>query len=153
MAIPTDASFGAGFNAEAFRAAIRSTMQMGLPNAVPERATFQWKVERTYARPDPSQNPYEWTETPSTTTTHADVQIPVAIEFSARPAGTVDTVVGQFDTARVTITVLDEDFALIEGADYVQLGENTYVIDFVGPPMGLFDVTVYQLFATAVDET
>lgn len=153
MATPTDASFGAGFDAAAFRSAIRSTMEMGLPNATSERATFVWKEERTYQKQDPGHNPYSWDATPTTDVTHAEVRIPVAVEFSARPAGSLDTVMGQFDTARAIITVLDVDYALIQGADYVKLGENLYIIDFVGPPMGLFEVTVYQLQCSAVDET
>jgi hypothetical protein len=153
MATPTDANFGAGFDAAAFRSAIRSTMEMGLPNTAAERATFRWNVERTYEREDPSHNPYEWDEVPSTELTHADVQIPVAVEFSARPAASLDTAIGQFDVGRAIITILDVDYELVRGADLVLLGENTYVIDFVGPPIGLFEVTVYQAYASALDET
>jgi hypothetical protein len=120
---------------------------------VAERATFRWNVERTYAIEDPSHNPYEWDEIPSTELSHADVTIPVAVEFSARPAASLDTAIGQFDVGRAVITVLDVDYALITGADLVLLGENTYVIDFVGPPIGLFAVTVYQMYASAMDET
>lgn len=152
MATPTDSSFGASFNADRFRAAIRSTMEMGLPNATSERATFRWNDEATYAVEDEDHQPFDWTDTPTTEETHEDVQIPVAMEFSARPAGTLDTTVGQFDSARVILTILDTDFESVQGSDEVLLGGNSYTIDFWGPPMGLFDVTIYSVYCTATDE-
>lgn len=153
MATPSDATFGAGFDATAFRAAIRNTMTMGLPNASADKATFVWTASRTYTSEDPSHNPYSWTATPVTETTHADVQVPVAVEFAPRPAASQDTSLGQFDATRVSLTLLDTDYDLVEGADKVTLGGNTYVIDFIGPPVGLFDVTIYTIYATAQDES
>lgn len=155
MAIPTNApaGFGTGFDADAFRQAIRATMTMGLPNATADRATFRWTTAETFAIEDQDHNPYDWTDTPATSDAHADVQIPVAFEFAARPAASLDNPMGQFDSTRVEITILDVDFPLIEGANEVVLGENTYDIDFVGPPRGLFEVDVYTIYATARDET
>lgn len=152
MAGTTD-SRAAGFNPAAFRDAIRFAMHMGLPNATEERATFRWTTVRTYDTADPAGNPYDYTATPATSVAHDDVLIPVAVEFSARPAGSRDTAVGQFDSSRAVITVLDEDYALVEGADLVLLGGNTYEVEFVGPPLGLFDVTIYQLYCDARDES
>lgn len=128
-------------------------MTMGGPVAVNERATFRWRTERDYAIDDPAQNPYDWSATPTTTVSLEDVQVPVAVEFSARPAASTETTVGQFDHSRAIITILDEDYDLVRGADQVLLGGNTYVIQFVGPPVGLFEVTVYTLYADAVDES
>lgn len=153
MATPLDASFGAGFNADKFRAAIRSTMMMGLPNSVSERATFRWLPVREYPIQDRAANPYDWTDTPSVETLRADVLVPVAVEFAARPSGSQDTVIGQFDSSRAIVTILDVDYALVEGADQVILGGNTYIVQFVAPPVGLFDVTVYTIYLEAVDET
>lgn len=147
------AGSNSAFDATAFRTAIRSAMTMGLPGTTSERATFRWTPDKTFATADGAGKPYSWGATPTTTTTHADVQVPVAVEFSARPAGSLSTVMGEFDTSRAVITVLDEDYADIVGADLVLLGGNTYEIEFVGPPMGLFDVTVYQLFCLARDES
>jgi hypothetical protein len=147
------AGTNSAFNATQFRQVIRETMLMGMPNAVQERATFRWDPAKSYPVADPAGNPYDLTSAPTTTTTHADVQVPVAVEFSARPAGSMDTVMGEFDTSRVIITVLDEDYEQIVGADLVIMGGNTYDIQFVGPPIGLFEVTVYQLYALARDES
>jgi hypothetical protein len=125
---------------------------MGLPNASSEQATFRWNAASTYEAEDVAHNPFDWTDTPTTEITHPDVQIPVAVEFSARPAGSLDTVQGQFDNARCVITILDTDYESVTGADEVLLGGNSYTIDFWGPPLGLFDVTIYQVYATATDE-
>lgn len=154
MARPTpDPLFGAGFDATAFRAAIRNAMVMGLPNATAEKATFRWTAVKTFADDDPAGKPYSWTSSPTTTTTHADVQVPVAWEFSARPAASLDTTIGQFDASRVEITILDVDYEDVEGADQVLMGQNTYNIEFIAPPQGLFEVTVYKIYAVAQDES
>lgn len=153
MATPTTpAGFGSGFNADKFREAIRATMTMGLPNSPSERATFRWTPVRTYDRESPSKNPYTWTATPTSSDTHEDVQIPVAVEMHSRVLP-MDTAVGHFDPVKVVLTVLDTDYVLIQGADIVLLGGNTYDVDFVAPPEGLFEVTVYSIWATARDES
>lgn len=143
------------FDAAAFRTNIRFAMTMGLPNTSAEKATFQWTVRRTFNKGDTGGQPFDWSATATATTTHPDVQIPVAVEFGDQ--GQDSTNVGTFDMARAIITVLDEDFALIviDGvmADKVLLGGNTFMIDYVAPPLGLFDVTVYQLHCKAPDES
>jgi hypothetical protein len=128
-------------------------MTMGLPNAEAERATFIWATDRTFGTQDPASNPYDWTDDPVTEETHPDVQIPVAVDFAARPAASLETTIGQFDASRVVITILDVDYEKVRGAAMVKLGGNTYDIDFVAPPQGLFEVTVYSVYATARDES
>lgn len=147
------AGSNAAFDAAVFRQSIRSTMTMGLPTADADKPTFTWSTQNQYAVESPADNPYDWTATPTSTVTHAEVRVPCAIEFSARPAGSRETALGEFDTSRVIITVLDEDYTLIEGADGVRMGGNDYIIEFVAPPMGLFEVTVYQLYCQARDES
>lgn len=148
----TDSRFDAG----AFRDAIRFAMTMGLPQATQERATFQWDTERIFPSPDAGGNPYDWTATPTSTTTYPDVQIPVAVETPGS-ANRDDTTIGAFDVSKVVITILDDDFTdIVVGgvlANRVLLGETPYEIEYVGPPLGLFEVTVYQLYAKAVDES
>lgn len=152
MAKVTDPQF-AGFDAALFRSAIRSTMTMAAPNASEDRATFRWSPAKTYNPQDPAHFPYTWTETPATDVEHADVQVPVAVEFSARPAASQQTAVGEIDASRAILTVLDVDYELVRGADLVLLGQNTYDVEFVAPPIALFDVDVYQIYTIARDES
>lgn len=152
MASSTDPR-AAGFNAVEFRDAIRFAMHMGLPESTVERATFQWTRLKTYEREDPSGQPYSWAAAPTTDVIHPDVQVPVAMEFQRYSSGEGQTSVGQFQTTSVVLTLLDEDYALVAGADKALLGDNTYTLEYVAPPLGLFEVTIYQLFMRAEDES
>lgn len=143
----------AGFNAAEFRDAIKFAMGMGLPQTESERATFRWETERTWSIHDSGNEPFNIHEDPASVVEHDDVLIDVAVEF-ANVRGTDSGVpLGEFTAGRAVITVLDEDMELIEGADTVLLGGNTYDIKFIRPPLGLFEVTIYQLDCEARDET
>lgn len=155
MAQPTPLTpgFGAGFDADAFRNAVIDTMVMGLPGATAEKATFRWLPQREWPIHDQRGKPYNWSASPSVNTQHADVQIPCAVEFSSNARNAGETVVGSFNEPRITVTVLDTHFPEIEGADLIILDNNTYKIEYIAPPMGLFTVTIYQIIARAEDET
>lgn len=142
-----------GFDPVAFRDAIKFAMSMGLPDSVPLRATFQWTPDKTYHIADPAGKPYTWTAPPVSNVTHPDVLVDVALEFQRRSSGEGLTSVGDFQTSFVTLTLLDVDYALVQGADKVQLGGDTYFIEYVAPPVGLFSVTVYQMYCRAEDES
>ncbi len=151
MANPTDPTFLAGFDADAFRAAITSTMEMALPLPTSERITFLWATKRTFDKADDKGNPYDFTAVPTAVDAHDNVQVPCAVEFSeTRPDGTA---IGQFENARVVVTILDVHYTEIQGANQALLGGNTYTIDFVEPPLGLGPVTIYRLWMTAIDES
>jgi hypothetical protein len=146
------ASTNPAFNATVFRENIRATMVMGMPNSIDKQVTFKWSPDTTYNSIDTAGVPYDATDVPVTTETHADVIVPVAFEFAARPAGSLETSMGEFDTSRIVITILDTDWEEVVGADQIQIDEATYDIQFVAPPFALFDVDVYQIFAIARDE-
>ena len=151
MAIPTNPNFGAGFDAAAFRENIRSTMQMGSPNAVAEKVTFQWESQRSYgSRLDPSGKPYKKDAEITDTSTNEDVQIDCAVDYEDRTGE--GTPIGEFNNPRVLITILDEDFESVKTATKVLIGGNTYNIQY-SRPVGLFSVTVYEVYAQAVDES
>ena len=151
MAIPTNPNFGAGFDAAAFRDNIKSTMQMGSPNSSSEKVTFRWPVQKTYqGRTDPSGKPYSKNAVVLDESTNEDVQIDCAVEFIDRTS--VGSPIGEFNNPRVLITILDEDFEAVRTASTVLIGGNTYSIQY-SRPVGLFSVTVYELFAQAVDES
>jgi hypothetical protein len=152
VATPTDPSFGAGFDAAAFRAAISSTMEMGLPEDEDKRATFVFPEEKSYAVTDAAGHPFSWSEAPTASTPAREVQIPVAVEFEARPAMSLDTSMGSFDSPRGTVTVLDVHFPEIDRATHMIFDGADYRIEFWLPPVGLFDVTIHQAIITALDE-
>lgn len=144
------------FDAAAFREAITFAMNMGLPDDETQRATFKWNRDATYATADADGSPFNWTETPTSEITFEDVQIPVALEFVSKGGDTLDIRLGQMDVSRCTITVLDTYFAELTQngvfANQVELDDALYDIQFVSPPLGLFDVTIYQIHCQAIDE-
>ncbi len=149
----TDPSFGADFPDDLFRDAIRKTMSMGLPDDEAMRPTFRWTTDKTFSVADPAGDPYVWSEVPSAQVTHDDVQVAVAVEFTARKSSAEGGPFGEIDVSRVTLTLLDEEFELIAGADQVILSGNTYEIAMVAPAQGLFGVTIWTLYGNAVDES
>jgi len=152
----------AGFNATNFRDAIKFAMKMGSPNIADNRATFRWDVERTFDIKDPSGNPYSWDKVPVSEVSYNDIQVDVAVDFIARSTLSGLTPIGEFDTPRAVLTILDVDWALVlatntstprPNPDRVLLGGNTYNLDYVAPDIGLFDVNVYQVYCSAIDES
>lgn len=142
------AGTNSGFDAAAFRTAIRSAMTMGSPSATGLQATFRWSEQKTFSTADKNGKPYSWTSTPTTDVTHPDVQVPVAVKFVDEGA-VRRTQVGDFARTRAEITILDDDFTQIIGADVVLLGGAVYDIISEPMPEGLFDVTVYRIWAQA----
>jgi hypothetical protein len=159
----TNSAFASRFNEAKFRDAIRQTMRMGMPPTVAEQLTWYFKREKTYASEDPTHTPYDLTATPVTDVpSNSDLAdadpndqglvVDYAIEFSARPATSVSTVLGEIDASRGVVTVFDVDYASIATADYAKLGESTYRIQLVEPAIGLFGVAMYTIIIEAVDE-
>lgn len=144
------------FNAAAVRDALRFAMTMGLPDTTEHQATFIWTTDKEFAQADSGNTPFNLGAVPTTTTEFEDVQVPVAVEFFSKGGDSQKTRVGEFDTARCTITVLDEDYeSLFQGGrrpDRVRLKDSLYRIEFEAPPVGLFDLTVYQFFCISEDE-
>ncbi len=141
-----------GFNATEFREAIRFAMNMGLPQDELQRVTFRWLEQKDFNIEDSEGLPYDFTSSPTITAAQQDVLVDAAVEFLGT-SSINGTSIGGFNIPRAIVTLLDEDYDLVEGADEILLGENIYTIDFVAPPMGLFEVTVWQIYCSALDES
>jgi hypothetical protein len=133
-----------GFDATEFRDAIHFAMLMGSPNQIADKATFKWTKVQTFNPQDPAHHPYRWNETVLTDTTHADVTLDeVAVEYrAARTESGTD--VGTFNALKAVMTMLDEDYVLVEGATEVTLGPATWNIITITQE-ALFGVDVYSL--------
>lgn len=134
-----------GFVAAEFREAIRFAMLMGSPNAIQEKATFRWNKAHTFDPQDPARRPYHWNEAVVTDTTPPDVVLDhVAIEY--HPSRTnAGTDVGSFVPLKADMTLLDQDFALVAGADQVIVGGNTWLVVAI-TMQALFSVDVHTLY-------
>lgn len=157
-------SFAGGFDEAGFRDAVLNTMLMGMPEDPAQRLTFYWERNRVYSPEDIAGNPYDWTSPPVTnvpgnpdipdpTGTDQTLQVPYALEFAARPAGSISTPMGEIDTTRAIVTVMDNDHTKIASADYARIGDTRYRLQFDAPPIGLFGVTVWTLYLEAEDES
>jgi len=147
-----------GFNQTEFREAIRFAMTMGAPTDTSERVVFHWKRDQTFTPADSGSRPYDFTAAPVTDEPgnedepDGELTVDCAVEFVPRTAEGTENFVGAFQSPRAIITLLDEDYARISDADWVTINDAYYIIEFAGPPMGMFEVTVYQIFVTARDE-
>jgi hypothetical protein len=143
------------FDAAQFREAIQFAMSMGSPAETADQVTFRWNTKDDYAsdEEDNTGRPWDWTSTPTADNSVDDVILTnVAVEYRSGLGDLTSKAIGQFDNPAAVVTVLDEDYASIVGADEVLLGQNTYVIDYV-TQVGLFEVDVYQIHTTARDES
>lgn len=149
------------FSATKFRDGIRFAMEMGFPEDTAQQVTWQWRTERTFSKADSGGEPFTWTSGEVTsTTTVSDLIVDCAVKFNtvggtSRVGGTG---LGIFDTAKIEVTMLDTDWdvLLAHGGrvpDQAVVDNTIYVVQFVAPPVGLFDVTIYQIFLNAIDES
>lgn len=137
-------------------------MLMGLPEDPAERLTFYWRRQREFSPDDPAGNPYDWTSPPVSDQPGNPVlpddgedqglSVPYALEFSARPAGSSNTVFGEIDTTRAVVTMLETDYQRVATADYAVIGDSRYRIQFDAPPQGLFAVTIWTIYLEAEDQ-
>jgi hypothetical protein len=156
-------AFSPAFNEGSFRTAILNTMLMGMPESKAQQLTWWWHRDQTYSPDDPAGDPYDWTQPPATDVAgnpklkdagppaEQSLIVPYAVEFSARPAGSANTVFGEIDTSRAIVSLTDTDFEQVKTADYATIGDTTYRIQFKGPAIGLFGYTLYQMYLEAED--
>ena len=144
------AGTNSAFDAATFRTNIKAAMRMGSPQATQDKVTFRWKAVKTFNRSDGDHNPYDWSATPVSTSQHADVQVDVAVEARTEPTPEYLSM-GEVNAQKIVLTLLDVDFSQIDGANEVLWGQKLFKVDFVAPPIALFEVNVYQIYCTAVD--
>lgn len=146
------------FDATAFEQGIRFAMQMGAPINVTDRATFRFaRVSGAAAYPpgtrlDREGRPLDPRVQRLQTSTRADVQVDVAIEFSGSP-DTTETPVGKFPAGSVVLTLFQADYERVRDAREVVIGGDEYTVAFRPPPLGLFNVGFQQIVVTPRDET
>lgn len=142
-----------GFDSAGFRAAIRFAMTMGAPPVTADKATFRFRKTRSFptgTRLDQEGNPLDPTIAVTVVEPTPVVLDNVAVEFQT--ADPQELPVGNFRPTKAVLTLLDEEWATVDEAIEVQLGGDTYVIGYVHPPLGLFDVGVIQVSCFGVNE-
>lgn len=148
---PTDPTFGQGFVDDQFRNPILSVMEMATPNQVKDRPTFIWDNEVEFAEVDSGGIPYDFNAAPIKAKQGKQVQALCVVEYVDRNGN--DTPMGHFEHPRAMLTMLDVEYAKIEGASKVVLNGSIYTIDKKPPLVAMFGVDVYFLSCQAEDES
>lgn len=145
------------FTADSFRADIRQTMFMALPDDTTLRPVFLFPDERTVTNPDVDGEPWDWDQTPQgpepgrVTCGLGTGQVVCVWEPLGETRRPITVALGDFEPDRLVITVLDVDWALIDGFNVVAFPRGRYRYEKRIPDRGLFDVTVYQVHVIAED--
>ncbi len=161
----TSSAFTPSFDESLFRQSIVATMRMGMPQSDEHKIRWYWNRDQTFVPDDPAGNPYDWTDDPVTdapgnpTGDPSDdgLIVDYAVEFNSSSglgAGVNNqlTPLGPIDPTRMTVTVFDVDYDRIKTADYAAIGTTRYRIRYAAPPVGLFGVTVHDLYLEADDQ-
>jgi hypothetical protein len=131
------------FPAKRFREAIRGVWDMA---ATPDeqRLTFGFneKVTSTSTSIDGEGVAFD-PRVKLNRTTKDPVVVPCGVEY--RTASGESTPFGVVSQPRLAITLFDEDYALIEGADWVEIEDERYLYAYDEPPTGLFQVGLHTL--------
>lgn len=139
-----------GFNAKAFRSAIRQVYTMAAPPVSDEQATFFFPPQLVYnVGTDAEDTPFD----PSATVTRTQppaVKVPCALDFKGVSEMSD---FGLLSPAKIAITLLDEDYAKVAGFAYVVIRGERYNYASVDPPSGLFDVGLYTVHVVAESQT
>lgn len=161
--VQPDPSLGisASFDAAQFKNAIRFAMQMGTPPDVDKRAVFikksdsktYWKndVEVLNPRLDRDRLPLD-PEIVVLETADEEISVDCAIEITKAdgdelPVGTMRS------TTKATVTVLDDQYALIKGAQELRYNGDIYKYGYEPEGLGLFTVGINTLIFYAEQES
>ena len=159
-----DPSLGikAGFDRTMFESAVRFAMQMGTPQDPDKRPVFifsstgvsYWKDGVELPTPphvDSDGVPLD----PTIEVRKADegrVSIDCAIEAGGG-GGLGEIPVGRFPVVRLTVTVLDADYHLVQGCAAIEYNGDRYTYDHEPENVGLFDSGIHTMIFVSEDET
>lgn len=138
------------FNAAEFRTGIQAAMEMGAALEADEQVTFHFPSTLVYNTPaDDTDTPFDPTTT-VTATPAVPKRVPCAVEYF--DAENQPTSFGLIAPTRLEIMLLDEDYEQVKAATYVVAHGDRYNFRRTQPPGGLFDVGLYVMHFTAVNE-
>ncbi len=139
-----------GFNARAFRDAIRFTYNMAATPAAEDQVAFYKASELVYNVPVDDDNvPFD----PTTTVqriTPAPVRVPCSVEYIDAEGQPLPF--GTLTVSRIKLSLLDEDYAKVRDCAYVVIAGEKYLYRRTEPPSGLFDVGLYVMHFRSENE-
>lgn len=141
-----------GFDAAAFRDGISTAMAIGLPPDLEDQPAFVTPaaVVDTGDERDTDGVAFDWQKPRSKVGDDTVTQVPAAIEYFDQDGQAVNF--GSVSASKVVLTLLDEDYVLIEGFSYVVIGGNKYLYERTEPPLGMVDVAIWRIHCRSDDE-
>lgn len=138
------------FDAAKFRNAIRFVFEMEQPPEAGLRLTFHFSDTVTYVGPQDSEKvPFDPAQVP-VRVSRAAVTVPCDVQFAQQ--SDEPSAFGTIVPAKVTVTLLDEDYALVKDAAFVVVNGDKYQRHYEEPSMGLFDVGLHTMIFVAENE-
>lgn len=138
---------------DTLREVFRRTMVMGLPVEDSEKPTFYFKYVAEWDKHDAEESPWDWQAAPEDETERAPVQPICAYQFFSPLGrqGAFPTEVGDFSPSSLVVTMLEDEFAEVNGASYATVGPSAirWFFRFWRPSYGLGDMTVYEVHMSA----
>lgn len=142
----------AGFDPAEFRAAIHAVQEMAMPTVDTDRPTFHFPpVYAPDATVDEENVPFDPMVQRLPASQRPPVQVLCGVRFMDRDGELTN--LGQVAQTLVELSLLDTEYALVDGFDIVTLGEDRYAYRYTKPPRGLGPVGIYQVIVAAEDET
>lgn len=140
-----------GFDAAAVRDGLRLAMNIGAPPDISNQAVFVFPASTTTTAPhDVDGIPLDWQAARTKALADTTFQLPCAVQDAA--SGLVVSNFGPMMPSRIILTLLDEDYALIEGFTYCELGTNRYYRKETLPPLGMVSIGIFQVVCVSDDE-
>jgi hypothetical protein len=150
MATP-DINIPYSFPAATFRNAMRFVFEMAADPNEDNQLMFHFSTAITFlGHSDGDKVPFDPTST-VTRVVKDPIRVPCDIAFIT--ASDVPTSFGQVVPAKLKVTLLDEDYELVENAAYVVMNGDRYNRLMVPPSYGLFEVGLHEMIFQAENET
>lgn len=141
----------AGFDADAVRTGLRLAMTVGMPPGTADQPTFYMPaVETTADVVDPEGVPF----LPSGQRTFApriSHQVPCGVEYQDGP-GKLENF-GTIVPSKVVLTLLDEDYDVIEGFEFVVISGTRFFYRRTEPQKGLVSVGIWRIHCASEDQS
>lgn len=137
-----------GFNKADVVKGLHTAMQFGAPNSAEDRATFCWAQRTAAAGEDEAGVPFSPNGRSGRTIQR--VSVPCAVEYgdAAATAGRM----GGVDRTKITVTLLDPDWAKVRDFEYVVWGGDKY-LRRRHQVVALGSLDVHTLICAAEDES
>lgn len=138
------------FDPQDFIDGIHFAMSLGLPPASEDQPTFYFPATVDNTAPaDASGIPFA-PEAEPTYTRPPSVKVPCAVEY-VDAEGKIESF-GVAVPAYVVLTLLQQDYDVVRGFEFVIIGGNRYWYRSTFPPLGMDSVGVWQIKCRTDDE-